>query len=218
VRTQVVTPALAAAWGADASSGLRISQILPWSSAEIAGLEVGDVVVAVEGEPLDAEREQDSDVLRQVVERHSIGDTVVLRVIRFGAEREIPVTLEARPLDPSEVRSTKQELLGFSARELTIVDRAQHHLDRAQRGTVVTEVISGGWAQMAGLEPDDLVLSVSDEEVNDVPSLERVLSRAVAARPEVLKIFVRRGARTHFVFLEPKWGDGADGSRGGGKR
>ncbi len=210
VRTQVVTPALAQAMSAPALRGFRVTQVLPWSEAERAGLAPGDVVVAIDGEALEGEREQDADDLRQAVELRSIGDTIELETSRAGAARKVSVLLEARPLEPSEVRSTKQETLGFSARELTLYDRAEHHLDRAQQGALVTEIVSGGWAQMAGLQPEDLILLVSGRSVAGVATLETVLAEETAARPEVLAIFVRRGARTHFVFLEPKWNGVAD--------
>ena len=205
VRTQVVTPGLAQAMGVADLRGFRVTQVLPWSEAEKAELEPGDVIVAIDGEPLEAEREQDSDGLRQAIEVHSIGDTVELATRRGREARTVRVLLEARPLEPSEARTTKQEALGFSAREVTLLDRAEHHFDRNQQGALVTEVVSGGWAQMAGLDPDDLIVSIADRPIAGVAALESVLAEVTAARPEVLAFFVRRGARTHFVFLEPKW-------------
>jgi serine protease Do len=205
LRTQVVTPSLAQAMASPPLRGYRITQVLPWSEAERAGLEAGDVIVAIEGEPLEVEREQDADDLRQLVALREIGERLRLETVRGGARRSVDVLLEPRPLEPGDARSTKQEALGFSARELTLFDRAEFHLARAQQGALVTEVVSGGWAQMAGLEPDDLILSVADREVGGVAALEKVLAEVTAARPEVLPIFVRRGWKTHFVFLEPKW-------------
>jgi serine protease Do len=205
VRTQVVTPSLAQAMAAPALRGFRITQVLPWSEAERAGLEAGDVVVALDGEALEVEREQDADDLRQLVALRAIGERVTLETVRAGERRAVEVALEPRPLEPGDARATKQELLGFSARDLTLFDRAEFHLARAQQGALVTEVVSGGWAQMAGLEPDDLILSVANRPVSDVVALEKELASVSAGKPEVLPIFVRRGWKTHFVFLEPKW-------------
>jgi serine protease Do len=205
VRTQVVTPALARAIGAPALRGFRVTQVLPWSEAERAGLETGDVIVALDGQRLEAEREQDADALRQEIQLRGIGETVALEVRREGAARVLGVRLEARPLEPGEARSVKLEALGFAARDLTLFDRAELHLDRAQQGALAIEVVPGGWAQMAGLEPDDLIVSVAGREVADVAGLEAVVAAAMAERPEVLPLFVRRGRKTHFVFLEPKW-------------
>ncbi len=208
VQTQVVTPALARALETPDLRGFRISRVFPWTEAEKAGLATGDVVTAVDGEVLEAEREQDAENLRHAVEEMPIGGTAELALMRDGKSRSVTVRLEPRPRDAGEAKASRQEQLGFSVREVTLFDRVEFHWDRNQQGVLVTEVVPGGWSQMAGLEPNDLVLAIADRDVTDAKSFEQVLATTLAARPAVIKIFVRRGARTHFVFLEPDW-DGA---------
>jgi serine protease Do len=208
VQTQVVTPALARALATPDLRGFRISRVFPWTEAERAGLATGDVVTAVSGEVLEAEREQDAENLRHVVEEMPIGSAVELGLVRAGKALTVTVHLEPRPRDAGEAKVSRQEQLGFSVREVTLFDRVEFHWDRNQQGVLVTEVVPGGWSQMAGLEPNDLVLAIADRDVTDVKSFERELATTLEARPAVIKIFVRRGARTHFVFLEPDW-DGA---------
>ncbi len=209
VSTQVVTPTLARALARPDLRGFRVTQVLPWTEAERAGLRVDDVLVAIDGEPLEAERDQDAENLRRVVEARGIGESAELTLVRQGHESRLQVKLEPRPRDPSEARSVKQELLGFAVRDVTLFDRVEFHWDRNQQGVLVTEIVNGGWAQMAGLGPDDLVLSIAESAVVDVATFESVLRELVAARPEVVQIFVRRRERTHFVFLEPEWNGSA---------
>ena len=45
------------------------------------------------------------------------------------------------------------------------------------------------------------------EAVADVAGFERAMAAVVAQRPAVVPIFLRRGWRTSFVFLEPKWSE-----------
>ena len=66
--------------------------------------------------------------------------------------------LESRPPAAEETRRPKQEEFEFSVRELTLLDRSDRHWERDQAGVLVTDVTSGGWAHMAGLHIDDLVL------------------------------------------------------------
>ena len=205
VETQVVTRALAAAIGRPELRGFRVTQVMPWSEAERAGLAIGDVVTGVDGERLAAEREQDVENLRRAVEERDIGQRVALAVDRDGRALTLETALERRPKSAAEVRSARLEELGFSTRDLTHFDRVELHLARDQRGVLVTEIVPGGWAQMGGLEPNDLVLSMAGESVDDVAGCERVAGSLAASRPAVVPIFVRRGPRTHFVFLEPAW-------------
>ncbi len=68
------------------------SAIFPDSPAETAGLQEGDVIVAVDGERLEGTRDLSSLILP-----HAPGDTITLRVLRGGATTEIEVTLGELP-------------------------------------------------------------------------------------------------------------------------
>jgi C-terminal processing protease CtpA/Prc len=67
---------------------------------------------------------------------------------------------------------------------------------------VVTEVTRGGWASLAGLSTGDLILRVQDQPVTDVASFDAIVKKLKEAKPSVVSIFVRRGYRTNFVFVQ----------------
>lgn len=212
VRTQVLTPELAAALGRAGETGFRITEVFPWTEAARAGLEVGDHLLALDGEPLDASRVQDAEDLRRAIEERGIGDRIELELRRGEAHRTLAVTLEPRPLGADQARRSRQEDFELAVRELTFLDRIDQHWEREQAGVVVTEVTSGGWAHMAGLRTGDLVVRVGAIEVPDVAAFERAMAGAVAERRELVTLFLRRGPRTHFVFLEPEWPEAPGGA------
>jgi len=74
------------------SSREEIPAVFPDSPAEAAGLQAGDVIVAVDGEPVNAE-----DDLSEHVLKRSPGDTLSLRVMRGDQPQEIEVTLGVLP-------------------------------------------------------------------------------------------------------------------------
>jgi S1-C subfamily serine protease len=90
-------------------------------------------------------------------------------------------------------------------RDLTFLDRIDHHWRKDEPGALVSEVANGGWAQMAGLKVDDLIVDVGEAAVTDVAGFEKTMTDLVATHPAVIRLFVRRGYRTHFVFVEPQW-------------
>jgi serine protease Do len=208
VLTQVLTPELAEALGRPGTQGFRVSEVYPWTSAEKAGLAVGDLLIALDGEAFDASRPQDADDLRRAVETRRIGETVRLSIVRDGRASEIDVQLESRPAASEETRRSRQEEFEFAVRELTLLDRSDRHWPRDQGGVLVTDVTSGGWAHMAGLRIDDLVLSLNGSGVTDVAAFERLLEEISRARAPLVEVFVRRGSGTHFVFIEPEWPEG----------
>jgi serine protease Do len=94
-----IDPAVAAERSLPVESGVLIATsdgtgqaVVPGSPAEAAGLQVGDIITAIDGEQIGAERE-----LSMLILPHSPGDTVTLRVLRDNSVREVEVTLGELP-------------------------------------------------------------------------------------------------------------------------
>ncbi|MEO8197450.1 MAG: PDZ domain-containing protein [Thermoanaerobaculia bacterium] len=208
VLTQVLTPELATALGRPGTRGYRVSEVYPWTNAARAGIVVGDLLVALDGEALTASRPQDADDLRRAVEGRGIGESLRLGIVRQDREREIAVELESRPAASDETRRSRQEEFEFAVRDLTLLDRSDRHWARDQDGVLVTDVTSGGWAHMAGLRIDDLVLSLNGGVVANVAEFEKRIAEISASRAPLVQVFVRRGTGTHFLFIEPEWPEG----------
>jgi S1-C subfamily serine protease len=96
-----VTPALAESEGLDVDSGALVgtadgtSPVFPGSPAEAAGLQDGDVIVALDGSEIGA----DSD-LSMLMIPYSAGDMITLTVLRNGSSLELEVTLGVLPATP----------------------------------------------------------------------------------------------------------------------
>ncbi|MCC6616940.1 MAG: PDZ domain-containing protein [Anaerolineae bacterium] len=92
----VLTPEIASDMGLDITEGAVIREVTPDSPAETAGLMADDVVTAVNGEPVDAER-----TLRDRLFAYEPGDTVTLDVVRGDETLQLEVTLDApQPTGP----------------------------------------------------------------------------------------------------------------------
>jgi S1-C subfamily serine protease len=74
--------------------GALIAEITPGTGAEEAELQVGDLVISIDGAPV-----QDGGDLAAQVQTHQPGDTVDLVVVRDGTEVTVPVTMSERPAD-----------------------------------------------------------------------------------------------------------------------
>jgi S1-C subfamily serine protease len=93
-----LTPELAEEAGVDVDTGALIAAtdgteaVFPGSPAEAAGLQSGDVIVALDGTPITA----DSD-LSMLILPYGAGDTITLSVLRDGETIDIDVTLGELP-------------------------------------------------------------------------------------------------------------------------
>lgn len=212
VRTQVLTADLAQALGLAGTRGFRVTEVFPGTRAAAAGLRAGDVITSVDGEALEASRPQDAQELRLAIEDLLVGDTAELGVVRDGTPAKLEVELQESPASARDVKSAQEERFEFAVRELTFMDRVERRWPQGQRGLLVVEATMGGQANVAGLRIDDLLLSINGQPVATAADFERIMAEIKERKPKVVQLFVRRGHRTHFVFLEPDW-DSQPGAR-----
>jgi serine protease Do len=205
VDTQVLTRDLAEALGLAGRTGVRITQVHPKSTAEAAGLAVGDVVLKLDGEVISARRPEDVQVFPAMVRQRRIGAKAVLDVVRDGKPLTLEVELAPSPPATRELPEYRDALLEFQARDLTTEDRIEHELDWDLQGALVSGVENGGWASVAHLAVDDVILGVDGQPVRSVDDLKARLQKVAETRPDRVVLFVRRGVHTLFLEIEPAW-------------
>jgi putative serine protease PepD len=86
-----LTDAVRQRFGVDGDTGAFVTEVVPGSAADTGGLEVGDVIVEIDGREVAAS----SDV-RDAVIAHEPGDEVDLKVLRDGEERTFTIELGRR--------------------------------------------------------------------------------------------------------------------------
>ncbi len=205
IRTQVLTTKVAKALDLEGKKGFRVTRILPGTQAEASDLEVGDVLIALNGDALAASRLQDAQILTRRVEDLEIGGEAKLSVLRGGKALEIVVTLEETPNTAADARSAEDPVLEYKVRELTFLDRVNNDLPKDYEGLIVSNVTSGSWAQVANLRAGDILLKINDEPVAGIRAFKKIVRKLGKEKPKRVKLFVRRGRSTAFVFMRPEW-------------
>jgi len=205
VATQVITREIANALDLGERTGVRVTQVYPDSAAERAGLKVGDLILALDGEPIPASRPEHQEVFAAMVRQFKIGSEVELTVIREKQEQKIRVQLEQSPELAGEARKYKDNNFEFTVRDLVFADRVRQRWSEQQRGALVEAVSEGGWAALGHLAVDDLILEVDGQPTPDAASLEQRMTTIAADRPKAVVLRVRRGIHNLFIELKPKW-------------
>ena len=72
-------------------------------------------------------------------------------------------------------------------------------------GVRIASVQNAGWAALAGLSSGDTLLQIDGDPVSDITGLKRTLDQMHESKPRRVIFFVKRGIRTVFLELEPKW-------------
>jgi len=201
VRTQTVTPTLAAGLGLSRDRGVVVSDVLPRGPAAAAGLRPGDVVLSLDGKTMENARQ-----LRVNLYPRPVGSAVVLGVLRGEERLELRVEVLERPGDPdrfAQLVSPQRNLvtrLGVLAVDLDeAVARLLPPL-RAQAGAVVAASDPDGVVWADPLEPGDVIYTVNGRSVLGVDALRAVLETLPPGAPVVLQ--VERGGELRYVALE----------------
>ena len=81
--------------------GVFVSAVLEGSSAEKAGLKIGDVIVKFDGEPI-----KNFSTLQKCLRQHKVGDKVILHVLRMGSSPDIQVILSQSKKEMQQKKET----------------------------------------------------------------------------------------------------------------
>ncbi len=206
--TQVLTRDLAEALGVPGKPGVRVTQIYPGHSAESAGMQVGDLLIGMDGEPIEAFQPEDVEVLPHMVRQYKIGSEATFQVLRNGEAMDITVELESPPTPASELRRYKDETFELTVRELSFRDRVSKRLEEKLEGVLIEAVENAGWAALARVAIGDILISIDGEPTTDPDTVERILNEAADEKRERLTFFVRRGIHTMYLEVELSWDNG----------
>jgi serine protease Do len=194
--------------------GALVTGISPGSPAADAGIRVHDVIQTIGPLNVRFEAQTDWNTMLRAVQRLPLGKPLTCRIVRFtrrpdggyDAQRlEVTMTLAERPLDFADAPETEIKDLGLKVKPVTVDWRRANKLPAEQGGAVVTGTARASPAQLARLQPGDLIQRVDDAEVRDVASLTAVLDAARREKRGKIVLFVRRGTETLFLAVATGW-------------
>ena len=166
---------LAKAIHVNAQRGGFISQVLPNSSAEKAGIKPGDVIVSLNGKPLNS-----FAALRAEAGSLPVGTKLALGIIREG--KPITITVELQQSRQDNVASATI-YAGIEGAELSNL------ASNGQKGVQVDTVKAGSTAARIGLRKGDIILGVNQQPIANLGELRKVLD----SKPAVLALNIKRG-------------------------
>lgn len=156
-----------------ATSGIYVAQVEDRSAAREAGLQEGDIIVAVNDYPTLSTAQ-----MQETITKFSPGDNVTITLIRDGKRQTAKAVLRNAQGTTAAVRGTSPEQLGASFGAIS-----KERLDELQisAGVEVTQVDSDGPFGRQGVRPGFIILSVNSQRVNSPDMVKSIARQALKA-------------------------------------
>ncbi len=192
VTIQSLDQGLAQSFGLDHAQGALVASVEKESPAAKAGIEPGDVILSVAGQPI-----SESSELPVAIASRQPGSKVDVEIWRKNRKQSLSVKLGemdgARSASLQGNQGDDSGRLGLAVRPLTSDEQRQLE---TQGGLLVQDV--GGAAAEAGIQPGDVVLSANGQPVKSIEDLKSV----VAKSQHHIALLMQRGDSRLFVPVE----------------
>ena len=197
VSIQEMTPELAKSFGMKEKKGALVSEVVPGSPAEKAGIEQGDVIMEFDGKAV-----ADSQDLPRMVASTPVGKSVNIKLWRNekALDRQVKVGEMEETVEVAKTPA-HNKTLGISVQNLT-PEMAKRLRLKSETGVVVTRVEPGSPAADAGIQTGDIIREINRKAVKNVEDLVQKLEQAKDQNNILL--LVQRGQNNMFAAVTPK--------------
>ncbi len=174
-----------------------VGQVIPGAEAEKAGLKNGDVIVALNGLPLErlASPEMIAGDLMRKIARIPSGQKITLTLFESGERRDVSLTVTDMPLRSEEAERYFSGRLGLLVRQKVMLDPYMIKSPAAKiPGLPVVAVAQGSPAASGGLKRGDLITAVNGQQVKTVTVFKQIVEDSLIKEPDkTIVMLVRRG-------------------------
>jgi serine protease Do len=200
IDVQAITPAMAQALSLARSLGLVVSDVVPDSPADLAGVQVKDVLTTINGRPIDS-----VPLLSLELDRRSAGDTLAVGLLRGTAPLTLSVTVRERPhakelTDLADPAKNAVHELGIIGVDVTAETAEAMSGLRVRSGVLVVAREQDPRRVDVALMAGDVIHAVSNYAVRSLDGLRVLLEGRQPASPIILQI--ERDGQLMFITAE----------------
>ncbi|MBV9531108.1 MAG: DegQ family serine endoprotease [Bradyrhizobium sp.] len=169
-RLQAVTPDIADSLGLKTPSGALVASVVPNGPAARAGLKSSDLIVGIDGQPID-----DPNAFDYRFATHPLGGTSQIDVVRGGRPLKLALALETAPdTGRNEITlSGRSPFEGATVANISPAVADELHIDDDTAGVVVTDIADDSAAANVGLKKGDIIMAVNTKKIAKTSDLDK---------------------------------------------
>ena len=183
IKGNELTSDIAKAFDLEVQKGAFVSEVMDDSAAKDAGIKSGDVIISMDGKPVDSFAE-----LRAKIATTGAGRTVKLGLIRDGKEISVEVKLKNSDQLSTEAKSLHPALDGAT---LTNGDV------KGQKGVLIESIAKNSPASRLSLQEGDLITGVNKTRVESISDLRKIID----SNPSAIALNIVRGDSRLYLIL-----------------
>jgi len=175
---------LAKAFNVSAQQGAFVSEVIPNSAAEKAGLKAGDVITAMNGQKISSFAE-----MRAKIATSGAGKEIELTYLRDGKSENVKVTLQA---DDGTQTASKTELPALDGATLSNYDA------KGVKGVEISKVQPNSMAAQRGLKSGDIIIGINRQPIESTQDLRKALDE----KPSAVALNILRGKNNFYLLVQ----------------
>jgi len=198
---QTINPIMARGLSLSREWGVIISDVYPGGPAEKAGLKKGDIVLTLDGKPMENGRQLNVNLYGK-----EIGKKVTLEYERGGNKSSLQVEVVERPGDTKRladlVRPEDNLIAEFGILGMNITPQIAAMLPglRKSEGVVVAARSAGTPGWLDSFVPGDVICEINNDPIKNLAALRAAVKKYHAG--DAVAVLVQRGGQMHYVSFE----------------
>jgi len=183
IKGNELTSDIAKAFDLEVQKGAFVSEVMDDSAAKDAGIKSGDVIISMDGKPVDSFAE-----LRAKIATTGAGRTVKLGLMRDGKEISVEVKLKNGNESNTEAKSLHPALDGAILINGDV---------KGQKGVLIDSIAKNSPAARLSLQEGDLITGVNKTRINNISDLRKIID----SNPSAIALNIIRGDSRLYLIL-----------------
>lgn len=177
----------------DSQKGAFVTQVIENSSADIAGIRPGDIILLADQRPI-----LSFSALRAYLGTLPIGKIVKLGVLRNGKVIMVNVELKASNKKNIDDNNNYEDIENYSIIEGATLGNYHDNSNKKNKGVIVLSVRSNSIASQIDFKKNDLILSLNQEKIDNIEDLKKIIE----SKPDILVFKVKREKSIIYLFMQ----------------